>query len=86
MASGKLSSQKPIEIELLYSTGCPALPKSRELIEKLSRELSIPVLIREELVSTEEEAQRLKFPGSTTIRVNGRDLEPDAEHAAYSLG
>ena len=80
------SSQMNAEIEVLYSPGCPALAPSRELIEKVSRELSLPVIIREVIVSTEEEAQKLRFPGSTTIRINGRDIEPDAKHAAYSLG
>jgi len=75
-----------VEVELLYSEGCPAFPQSKGLIEKVSSELSLPVIIREILVSTEEEAQKLRFPGSTTIRINGRDIEPEAEHAAYSLG
>jgi hypothetical protein len=80
------SSQINAEIEVLHSPGCPALAPSRELIEKVSRELSLPVIIREVIVSTEEEAQKLRLPGSTTIRINGRDIEPEAEHAAYSLG
>uniref|UniRef100_A0A7C3UX54 DUF2703 domain-containing protein n=1 Tax=Desulfobacca acetoxidans TaxID=60893 RepID=A0A7C3UX54_9BACT len=86
MSLGKPADPQVVEIELLYSAGCPALPQSRALIEKVSRELSLPVIIREKLVSTEEEARVLKFPGSTTIRVNGRDLEGEAEQAAYSLG
>jgi hypothetical protein len=86
MNTENLSGQKRVEIELLYTSGCPALSQSRELVEKASRDLSLPVIIREVLVSTEEEAQQLKFPGSTTIRVNGRDLEPEAEHAVCNLG
>lgn len=80
------SPQAEVEIELLYTAGCPALAPSRELVEKMSRDLSLPFIIREVLVSTEEEARRLKFPGSTTILVNGLDIEPETEHVAYSLG
>jgi len=76
-----------ILVELLYSQGCLSLPPSRQLVEKVAREMAWPVEIREVLVSTPEEAQILKFPGSTTIRINGRDLEPEvAGRSDYSLG
>jgi hypothetical protein len=76
-----------ILIELLHSHGCLSLPPARQLVEKLAREMACPVEIREVLVSTPEEAQSLKFPGSTTIRINGRDLEPEvACRSDYGLG
>ena len=40
-------------------------------------------------VNTDEEAQRLRFPGSPTIRVDGEDLFPVPvanARAAYALG
>jgi hypothetical protein len=38
-------------------------------------------------VSTRDEAETLRFPGSPTVRVHGRDLQPKAEEAAdYGLG
>jgi hypothetical protein len=37
-------------------------------------------------VNTDEEAQRLRFPGSPTIRVDGEDLFPMPDRAEYALG
>ena len=37
-------------------------------------------------VNTDEEARRLRFPGSPTIRVDGEDLFPAPEGAGYALG
>jgi hypothetical protein len=37
-------------------------------------------------VNTDEEARRLRFPGSPTIRVDGRDLFPVPDRAEYALG
>ena len=38
-------------------------------------------------VSTREEAETLRIPGSPTVRVHGRDLQPIAEETAdYGLG
>jgi len=31
------------------------------------------------IVGSAEEAATLRFPGSPTVRVNGRDIEPQAE-------
>ena len=52
------------------------------------------VLAREEVVAdvelvavnTDEEARRLRFPGSPTIRVDGEDLFPVPDRAEYALG
>jgi len=37
-------------------------------------------------VNTDEEAQRLRFPGSPTTRVDGEDLFPVPDRAEYVLG
>ena len=37
-------------------------------------------------IDTDEEAQRLRFPGSPTIRVDGRDLFPVPDRAGNALG
>ena len=37
-------------------------------------------------VNTDEEAERLRFPGSPTIRADGRDLFPAPEREDWRLG
>jgi hypothetical protein len=37
-------------------------------------------------VNNDEDAQRLRFLGSPTIRVDGRDLFPVPQRASYALG
>jgi len=41
----------------------------------LERGLDVEVQVRE--VTTHEEAERLRFPGSPTILVDGRDVDPE---------
>lgn len=38
------------------------------------------------IVNTDEEAEQLRFPGSPTIRVDGKDLFPVPERESYALG
>lgn len=68
-----------MKVELLYFDGCPnheaLLPRLREL---LAREGG-PAKIDLRRITDDETAQRERFLGSPTVRVNGRDVEPDAE-------
>ncbi|MBW2416784.1 MAG: DUF2703 domain-containing protein [Deltaproteobacteria bacterium] len=68
-----------MKIELLYFAGCPNHGPARELIDAAVSELGIEPEIEEIDVQDEGHAERLRFLGSPSIRVNGRDVEPGAE-------
>jgi len=65
-----------MRVELVFFEGCPSherlLPRLRELAAEAGAEL---VLRR---VETPQEAERDRFLGSPTVRVDGRDVEPGA--------
>ncbi len=71
-----------MEIDLLFAPGCSSLGKTEELIKRLLDELAPQAKLRLKEVSTQKKAEALKFPGSPTIRVNGKDIEPDADKKA----
>jgi hypothetical protein len=48
----------------------------------VAREEHIAIVISETTVSTEDEAVALRFPGSPTVRMRGRDLQEKAEQLA----
>ncbi|MHB1810628.1 MAG: DF family (seleno)protein [Solirubrobacteraceae bacterium] len=66
-------------VEVLYFDGCPnheaLLPRLRGLLPSTGD--SPPIELRE--VADDEAAQRERFLGSPTVRVNGIDIEPGAE-------
>ena len=74
-----------MEIEFLYWDGCPSHPEARQLLDDVlaARELDVEVKVRE--VLTQAEAEELGFPGSPTIRVDGRDIDPDGASARPAL-
>ncbi len=53
--------------------------------EVLAREDDAGAEITLVAVNTDEEAQKLRFPGSPTIRVDGEDLFPAPDRAEYAL-
>lgn len=66
-------------IEILYFDGCPnhetLLPHLRDLLDNAG----IDRVIELRRVEDDDAAQRERFLGSPTVRVNGRDVEPGAD-------
>lgn len=76
---------KSVTVELLYWEGCPSYPEARELLEDVLRHRGADAEIRMHEVTTREEAVELHFPGSPTIRIDGRDVDPAGADEPPSL-
>jgi hypothetical protein len=74
-----------VEIELLFWAGCPSHPEAEELLRDVlaERGLDTDIVLRE--VRTQDEAERLRFPGSPTIRIDGRDVDEAGASARPAL-
>ena len=66
-------------VELLYFTGCPHYNQARELVERVAADEGVAPDLRLVEITTPEDAQRLRFLGSPSVRVNGHDVEPGAD-------
>ncbi len=77
---GKWTGNKKPQIELLYFAGCPTYQVARRTVAEVLQATGITAEIREVNVSSEAEAHKLGFIGSPTIRIDGRDIDPVAEH------
>ena len=74
-----------MRIEFLFWRGCPSHPEARELLDELLASCGIEADVVEREVFSDEEARELAFPGSPTIRVDGRDVDPEGASARSSL-
>ena len=66
-------------IEVLYFEGCPHVEPTLSLASEVLSELGLAAEVREVEVRTPDDAERLRFLGSPTVRVDGKDIEPGAE-------
>jgi hypothetical protein len=66
-------------VEILYFEACPNHQPARALVERIAAELRVEPEIHVVEVSDADAAIQLRFLGSPTVRVNGRDVEPGAE-------
>ena len=69
----------------MYWAGCPSHPEALQFLREVlaERDIDEPIVTRE--VFTHEDAIALAFPGSPTIRVDGRDVDPAGAHGVPSL-
>ena len=65
------------KIEFLYWEDCPSHPQAWSILQEAMAELGVEIPVEQIEVVTDEDAERLAFPGSPTIRVNGVDMDPD---------
>lgn len=67
------------DVEILYFAGCPNHAPTAELVRQVVRDVAPDAQVREVEVADHDEAQRMRFLGSPTVRVDGRDVEPGAQ-------
>jgi hypothetical protein len=73
--------EEAVQVELLVSPGCSSREEAEKAIVQILSELAPQTAFRTIVVDSSEKAATLKFPGSPTVRVNGRDIEPDADRS-----
>lgn len=64
------------EVELLWFEGCANHPAARQLLDEVIAELAPGTPIIDVDATDPVIADRLRFPGSPTIRIDGRDIDP----------
>ena len=65
-------------MQILYFDDCPNWAHTLTTVERIAGELGIDVEISTVRVPNSGAAMRLRFLGSSTVRVDGRDVEPGA--------
>ena len=70
-----------MRVEVLYVSGCPSHPAAVKLVREALAAEGVAAEINEVLVSDERMAGELKFLGSPSIRINGRDVAREAQTA-----
>ena len=66
-------------IEVLYVEHCPCVLAALSLVQRVCAELGIVAEVRTILITDQAAAEQVRFPGSPTVRVAGRDVEPGVE-------
>jgi hypothetical protein len=68
-----------VNVEVLWFEGCPGHEAAIAMLNEAIAVTGSGATVSEVLVPDEATARRERFPGSPTIRVNGRDIQPGYE-------
>jgi hypothetical protein len=67
-----------MRIELLYFEGCPSYAELLPCLQELLAGEGIEDAIELRRIETSEDAERERFLGSPTVRIDGEDVDPTA--------
>jgi len=76
-----------MKVEVLYLAECPSHPAAVKLVRDILAAEGVEAKVHEVLVRDEGMASELRFAGSPTIRIDGRDVageSPDTRSFALS--
>ena len=68
--------KRPMLVELLWFSECPNHAAARAMLEEVIAEVAPGTAIRDIDASVADVAASTRFPGSPTVRVDGRDIDP----------
>jgi len=74
-----------MNIQFLWWRDCPSHPEAWERLQHVLAELGVEASVESIEVTTDEQAERLRFPGSPTILVDGIDIDPNASQLPSRL-
>jgi hypothetical protein len=72
---------REVKIEVLYVAECPSHPAAVRMVKNVLAVEGVVTEVQEVLVRDEGMASELRFLGSPTIRVNGRDVAGETRNA-----
>lgn len=64
------------DVELLWFSDCPNHATARQMLAEVIAELAPGTPVRDLDATDPLTAERVRFPGSPTIRIDGRDIDP----------
>jgi len=74
-----------VKVEVLYVAECPSHPVAVKLVKEVLAAEGVATEIQEVLVRDEGMADELRFSGSPTIRINGRDVAGESQNESFAL-
>jgi DNA-binding beta-propeller fold protein YncE len=72
-----------MRVELLHIPDCPNSEVAARLLKEILHEYGLPQQIAEVSVTDFAQAEALAFPGSPTIRVDGKDVDTTFAEQGY---
>ena len=71
-----------LDVRVLYTEGCANTPQTVQRVRDVAQDMGIAIEIDEVLVTTQDQADALRFLGSPTVQVSGQDIDPAVRTAS----
>jgi hypothetical protein len=69
-----------VRIEILFFEGCPNIELAHDRVNEALRIEKVFAEVANVVIATPDDSKTFRFLGSPSIRINGSDVEPGADH------
>jgi len=80
-----MTEEKKVKIEIQHFRGCPNSPEMIRRVKQAIKSIEEKIEYNEVLIESNKLAEKIKFRGSPTLIINGKDFEGREEPEAASL-
>ena len=67
-----------LDVRILYTEGCANTPQTIQRVQDVAQDMGVPIDVDQVLVTTQDQADELRFMGSPTVQIGGQDIDPVA--------
>ena len=74
-----------LDVQVLYTEGCANTPQTVQRVRDVAQDMGISIQISKVQVTSQDQANKLRFLGSPTVQIDDQDIDP-AARTASALG
>ena len=71
-----------LDVQVLYTEGCANTPQTVQRVRDVAQDVGISIRLSKVQVTSQDQANELRFLGSPTVQINGQDIDPAARTAS----
>ena len=71
-----------LDVQVLYTEGCANTPQTVQRVWDVAQDMGISIQISKVQVTSQDQANELRFLGSPTVQINGQDIDPAVRTAS----
>jgi len=80
-----MTEEKKVKIEIQHFRGCPNSPEMIRRVKEAIKDIEEKIEYSEVLIESNKLAEKIKFRGSPTLLINGKDFEGREEPESVAL-
>ena len=72
-----------IDVKVYSLKGCADTPATLALVKTVAENMNLEIDLHQIELTSNEDVEKYRFPGSPTVRINGIDIDPEMRDTSH---